>query len=130
MGKRIRADPGVRDELRVARQYQQPLSVVRGRVVEPGDPLWLPDDLDAATAFEEWLITERAEHCHRCGTRPDDWNDDRGIRRRVPPYVTKIVDCPGCRELADNSLGSNDEGVKSGWRRVELVPYDPDNDAR
>jgi len=27
-------------------------------------------------------------------------------------------------------LGSNDEGVKSGWRRVELVPYDPNNDAR
>lgn len=123
MGKRVRDDPGVREELRVARQYQIPLSVFRGRAPAPGEALWLDDDRHAAIAYEAWLIADRAARCGRCGTRHDDWVDEHGRRRRLPVWVPEQVDCPGCQTLADAHPGQNDVGVKGGWRHVRLVPY-------
>ena len=127
MGKRIRDDSGLRDELRVARHYQTPLSVLRGRAVQPGEPLWTADDLDVAVAYEAWLLEEKSARCPSCGTRHDDWRDEQGRVRRDPPYVARTVDCDGCRALSDMRPDSKDEGVKGGWRRVELAPYDPPN---
>lgn len=40
-----------------------PVSVVLGRVVRDGEPLWLDDDRDAAIA----LLEEESDECSGCG---------------------------------------------------------------
>ncbi len=70
-----------------------------------------------------WLVEDRNAQCPHCGTRPDDWVDDRGRPLRQPALVAEQYDCHGCQRLADVRPDSRDPGVKGGWRHVRLVPY-------
>lgn len=89
----------------VARQYQQPRSIVLGRVPLPDEPLWLPDDLEWALAYEGYL----ASICNRCGTRHADWRKPDG-RPDPDAYVAVPTRCPGAEALAiaDNDIPENE----------------------
>jgi hypothetical protein len=82
--------------MQVAEQYRQPRSIVLGRPLPaPGEPLWLPEDLEWAIAHEH---TRRASICGGCGTRRADWE---GLGPEDPePFVPISDRCPGCYELA------------------------------
>lgn len=65
---------------------------------------WARSDRDKAV----WWYTRQRETCS-CGTRPDEWNEEKGGHRVA--YVAKIRQCPGCvetertreaREVKDN----------------------------
>jgi hypothetical protein len=100
----------------VARQYQQPRSIVLGRPLPaPGEPLWLPEDLEWAIAYERRL----ASICGGCGTRREDWE---GLGPEDPePFVSITDRCPGCYEIA---LGDKDipEDERSLGARSVLLP--------
>lgn len=51
---------------------------------------WDSDDRDKAIT---WHLRQ-AETCPRCGTRPDEWEPERGGRRHA--YVGEIRQCTGC----------------------------------
>lgn len=51
---------------------------------------WDTDDRAKALA---WHIRQ-AQTCSRCGTRPDEWDPNRGGRRHA--YVGEIHECAGC----------------------------------
>jgi hypothetical protein len=40
-----------------------------------------------------WYIRQR-ETCSSCGTRPDEWNPEKGGDRHA--YVGQVDQCPGC----------------------------------
>lgn len=98
----------------VARQYNQPRSIVLGRPwPKPGTPLWVPEDLEWAIAYEQYLSTV----CGSCGTRREDWEKDPDA------YVAQSDRCPGCYELA---LGDAEipEAERGKAARSVLVPTD------
>jgi hypothetical protein len=72
--------------------------VVLGRVVEPGEPLWLPEDLDWAVA----LLEEEQSTCKGCG-HPLERSLDLDAK-----WQAELVRCHACaaaertlREYAD-----------------------------
>lgn len=65
-----------------------PLSVFLGRVVGPGDPVWLLSDRDAALAWAE----REARICKRCGTDPEAWDED------PLAFHAHLQQCKGCQE--------------------------------
>jgi hypothetical protein len=73
-----------------------PHSVFLGRVVGPGEPVWLGADRDKALW---WLIHDR-QTCRGCGTRPEEWEDD------LHAYVAAPHHCRGCevRAAADEQF--------------------------
>lgn len=58
-----------------------------------GPPAWTDEDRDKALA---WSERERQTH-HKCGTRRDEWDPDRGGRRDAYDYLPDV--CPGCEAL-------------------------------
>lgn len=54
---------------------------------------WLASDRSKAI----WWHLRQREACPSCGTRPDEWNPDKGGHRFV--YEPKIRQCAGCVEL-------------------------------
>ena len=62
-----------------------------GRTVKPGEPLWLEDDREVADA----VLLLDAETCPRCGTRDDEWQDEKG-EPYVPEYKATERKCWGC----------------------------------
>lgn len=67
-----------------------PHSVFLGRVVAPGEPVWLDADRDKAVW---WLIHQR-QACPECGTRAEEWSDDPDA------YVPEPHHCRGCEVAA------------------------------
>ncbi len=70
-----------------------PLSVFLGRVVYPGDPVWLPDDTLAALDWQEHEATK----CPGCGQPRDEsmaHEDDS------PPYEVTLNRCQACKAAA------------------------------
>lgn len=61
-----------------------------GRPVRPGDPQWLPTDRELALAWQR----NKAQTCAGCGTRADEWDEDREA------YISDQHYCPGCAALA------------------------------
>jgi hypothetical protein len=68
--------------------------VFLGRVVEAGEPQWLPEDRDRALW---WLIHDR-EVCPSCGTRPSDWDEAGG--GDLQAYRAEVAGCRGCQVRA------------------------------
>jgi hypothetical protein len=98
----------------VARQYGQPRSIVLGRrLPKPGKRLWLPEDLEWAIAYEQYLATV----CGSCGTRREDWERDPDA------YVAVTDRCPGCHELAISDEEIPEAERARGARSV-LMPGD------
>lgn len=65
-----------------------------------GPPRWDPDDRDKALA---WHLHE-LERCPSCGTRPEEWDPERGGDRNA--YVGEARHCRGCevKAQADDEL--------------------------
>jgi len=84
------------------------LSVIRGRVVGDGDPVWLEDDLIAALEYDDWLDSL----CPGCGRPQDECMDPANDGR----YTSTEARCFACeaREKAAARRGkqSDDQG---GW---------------
>jgi hypothetical protein len=72
--------------MRIAEANPLPRSILLGRPIpEPGEPLWLPDDLEWAIAHEQ----HKATICPDCGTDHSKWWEQR------EPYVAIGDRCPG-----------------------------------
>lgn len=56
---------------------------------------WPP--LDHAVVDE--VLADDAERCHRCGSVPDDWQDEHGHPLDDPSFRAETIRCFGCREL-------------------------------
>lgn len=99
MGER---SPLERTALTYAAPRGIPLSVFLGRVVYPGDPQWLDDDLLAAL---EWQ-TEQAGRCKDCGQDLDAST----ARDNHDEYEAEGVSCHGCRAIdrAAHKLAGNE----------------------
>lgn len=99
-----------------------------GRVVEPGEPLWLDSDRAEALAYMNHLDVERAERCPDCGTKPEDWVDERGRDLAEPALIVDIsavTSCPGCKavEAARNQHTENGHDVSKA--RISIVHASP-----
>lgn len=102
----------------VAEKYATPRSIViGGPVPAPGEPLWLPEDLEWAVAYERF----KASRCGGCGTHRDEWPDDPNA---PDPYVTERDRCPGCHALAQEDEDIQNEGHDALAMRAVLVPGD------
>jgi len=87
--------------------------------------LWLDDDQDAALAYLDLLAEDRAQRCPSCGTLPGDWIDPAtGHDYRDPPYLARVIECEGCRAIADAREELTDETGKS----IVLVPNTGDDE--
>lgn len=75
-----------------------------GRVVAPGEPLWLPADMDLALAFKR----EQDTACGGCGQPIDESTDPKNARR----YRAHEKTCYGCAVI--------------DWRRDALSGEDGD----
>jgi len=72
-----------------------PLSIFRGRVVNPGEPYWLPADIEAAL---KWQLAENLR-CPGCG-----YSKAETMRREDEvDYDAEAVICHACREIANAS---------------------------
>lgn len=98
----------------VARQYQQPRSIILGRVRKPGEPLWLPLDLEWALEYERYV----ASICPGCGTPRHAWD---GARPGELPFVGVTRTCGGCEEKGITEEEIPEEQRKP-WHYVEMVP--------
>ncbi len=108
--------------MRVCRHYRIPHSQFLGRVVGPGEPLWLESDQDKAVQYEQWLIEQVEAMCPNCHTSQDDWTDPAtGRPVPDPPWETAVLECPGCRRLAAREEKLREDGDTAG-RRVILRP--------
>lgn len=65
-----------------------------GRVVLPDEPVWLDADREKVRALVSVWRTE----CRQCGTRRDDWVDERGFPLDEPAWMLEPVHCIGCDE--------------------------------
>lgn len=81
---------------------------------------WDPDDQDKALA---WMIAQN-EVCPRCGTRNEDWVDERG-HYRMPPVMEAIpIRCYGCAETdrVEESIPKEQRGIYVVARPYQEVP--------
>lgn len=60
-----------------------------GRVQRPGEPLWLPDDIDVALAY----FAEKAMECPGCGRSRDETMDPQAEGR----FRAKSMRCFACQ---------------------------------
>jgi hypothetical protein len=101
----------------VARSTAAPVDRPRPAVAAPGEPLWLPEDLEWAIAYEQYLASDlrRLRDAARGlgGPGPED----------PEPFVPISDRCPGCYELA---LGDKEipEDERSLGARSVLLPAD------
>lgn len=71
---------------------------------------WSDDDQDKALAW----MRERGATCGNCGTRKDEWEQNRFA------YVSETYRCPGC-ELIEQERRNIPEGQTDGVQ-IYLVP--------
>ena len=79
-----------------------------GRVVEPGEPAWLPEDRDIVDVYEEMMRSR-----HECGRW--EWEHDT-----VEGLVVDYNVCPFCRDIGEFAERLRDDrknmyGVTYGW---------------
>lgn len=98
-----------------------PLSEMLGRTVYPGEPRWLPDDLQAAL---EWQA-EQAGKCSGCGQNLDDTTGEVNFDK----WNAEGITCDACRAIsrtAHTAAGRDDLDPLAGkryrvWRDKEEV---------
>jgi hypothetical protein len=106
--------------MRVCRHYRIPHSLFLGRVVGPDEPLWSEDDQDKALRYEQHLDEQRAQQCPSCHTTRDEWLDPvTGQNLLEPAWEVAVVECPGCRRIADSERTLRESKDADG-RRVIL----------
>ncbi|MCK9929319.1 hypothetical protein MXD62_19405 [Frankia sp. Mgl5] len=102
----IRADPRLREELRLCLQMGIPHSRFLG---------WDELDQDKAIAYAAY---ER-EACPNCGTRADEWDPKQG--GDASAYEAAVHTCPGCN-IRGGTERQIREGDESPGRYVVLIP--------
>jgi hypothetical protein len=82
---------------------------------------WEPADRDKAIW---WLLHER-QRCSECGTRPDEWKDNKDA------YVAEPVHCRGCEVSAQGAdwLERHKKQVRRGTRMTLRLNTPEDADA-
>jgi hypothetical protein len=84
--------------------------VFAGRVVQPGEPYWLPDDVDLALAWQH----EVAMTCGGCGHPLDETSEAANARA----YIAESITCQACavmewrREAGQEENPSGQAGVR------------------
>lgn len=99
----MRADPELEVELGVCHHFRIRHSEFLG---------WSPDDRDKAI----WTWLRDRQTCAQCGTRPDEWDPDRGGHRRA--YLAQIDVCRGCQAIDQRSKALTDEQRQPGMQVV------------
>ena len=96
-GKRIGADPQLAIELAVCADYKIRHSEFLG---------WSQLDRDKAI----WHLMQQREACPSCGTRPDEWDPEKGGHRRA--YIARKRRCYGCeaKQQVEASIDPEKEG--------------------
>lgn len=85
-----------------------------------GPALWTQDDRDKALAWQEM---DRLT-CRGCGTRPEEWNPNKGGDRNA--YVAEVQVCPGCEVRERGETDLNDPGRKAmRGKRLVMRRADP-----
>lgn len=96
-----------------------PHSILLGRIQQPGEPYFLPEDRAKLLALWAW----QAEHCPSCGQRRSEWYDENGIELRDPPFEVAETVCPPCAWLesyeAENPKKDRIEGSKLYLKRLD-----------
>lgn len=113
-GKRLETDPRLREELDYCVPNAIPHSVFLGRVVGPGDPMWLEDDQDKAL---EWLRREK-QKCPGCRTTREEWQRD------PTAYIGAHEICPFC-EVLEQERDNVDDDAKGVRVYLRPNPKDP-----
>lgn len=108
--KRLKADPELETELGVCHHYRIPHSAFL---------TWSQDDRDKAI----WTYLRERQTCPDCGTRPEEWDPDKGGDRAA--YRAVVRTCRGCQErqsrldtLADGQRG---RGMYVALQRMEVT---------
>lgn len=98
----------MRRELAICEQYQVSHSHYMGG---PND--WTALDRAKAESYAEWKL----DTCHRCGTRPEQWDHRRGGHQNA--YIAEVDECRGCLLLDEmrEQLPKDSKGVD-----VYLIP--------
>lgn len=73
-----------------------------------GPPVWTPEDRDKAV----WYEIHKREACPSCGTRPDEWDPDKGGHDHA--YLAQLQQCPGCATKAPADKKAS-EKPEPGW---------------
>lgn len=94
-------------QLAVELAYCVPLGIPHSRFLS-----WTEDDQDKALAWR----AEQAQHCHSCGTRRDEWEDDPFA------YVVHSDQCPGCELLEIEQEEQEDDAHPEKGMKVFLLP--------
>lgn len=98
---RYRFDGEFRSRVKYAAEHGIPLSVFLGRVPEPGEPVWLPEDRDVVAVWQ----SEEAKKCAGCGTYSWEWDDD------AQPYEPDHYTCRGCQMIEQHAAQLTDQSV-------------------
>lgn len=135
-GKRLRFDLKLQEELDYAAPRGIPHSIFLGRPQpQPGEPYWLPEDVDKALAWQR----DQNARCKDCRTRRDEWWDERGFPLARPKWKVISRRCPACEkvelhdmkeaEAAQQKSGGGDQSsirrLKAGLKTV-FAPADAD----
>jgi len=83
-----------------------------GRVVEPGEPLWLPEDRYWALA----LLEVQADTCPECGqpwSESTDPNNEEG-------YTAQLVRCHACTASAQRVRAYQDKNSSTDGLHVHI----------
>ena len=86
----------------------------------PGEAEWTENDRLKVLAYMQW----KGSICPNCGTRNEDWVDERGRLLDEPKYEAATYKCYGCEQL--DMLR---EQIPSGQKGVYAIPkeYDPND---
>lgn len=111
-------DPQLRNEMRFCNKVGIPHSVFTGRVVRPGEPMWLDDDQDKAIAY---MLLE-GELCGQCHTAFREWDAD------TDAYIVEAKRCLGCEalEMFYSEIPHGQKGIKAWLRKPREEDFDPE----
>lgn len=70
------------------------------------------DDRDKAI----WAHVRKQQACPHCGTRPEEWDPDKGGHRRA--YLAEVQVCRGCQAIAERQKGLDDKQTRHGHHIV------------
>lgn len=88
-----------------------PRSVLLGRVVAPGEPLWLAEDLDVVLEWQRWA-DQLCSGCHQPLIETLDPELEGG-------YVATAVECHGCAARVAEQKKHDSTAVHVA---VDLIP--------
>ena len=89
-----------------------PHSVFMGRAVQPGEPLWLPEDRAWALA----LMEVEADSCPECR---QPWHEATDIKNEFA-YRAEVIRCHACTTSAKTVKAKQDKGESVEGLHVRL----------